>query len=71
MEKVDKIVGPGNIYVTIAKKIVYGDVDIDMLAGPSEILVIGDEGVKPQYLAGDLLSQGEYDTLSISYFCNI
>ena len=68
LKKVDKIAGPGNIYVTIAKKIVYGDVDIDMLAGPSEILVIGDEGAKPQYLAADLLSQGEHDTLASAIF---
>ena len=68
LKKVDKIVGPGNIYVTIAKKIVYGDVDIDMLAGPSEILVIGDEGAKPEYLAADLLSQGEHDTLASAIF---
>lgn len=61
LKKVDKIVGPGNIYVTIAKKIVYGVVDIDMLAGPSEILVIADEGANPEFIAADLLSQGEHD----------
>lgn len=66
MKKVDKIVGPGNIYVTIAKKIVYGTVDIDMLAGPSEILVIADDKAKPAYIAADLLSQGEHDKLASS-----
>lgn len=68
LKKVDKIVGPGNIYVTLAKKIVYGDVDIDMLAGPSEILVIGDEGAKASFLAADLLSQGEHDPLASAIF---
>ncbi|QNB47679.1 histidinol dehydrogenase [Thermanaerosceptrum fracticalcis] len=58
---VDKIVGPGNIYVTMAKKLVYGQVGIDMLAGPSEILLIGDGSVAPAYAAADLLSQAEHD----------
>ena len=58
---VDKIVGPGNIFVALAKKIVYGVVGIDMIAGPSEILIIGDGSVKPQYAAADLLSQAEHD----------
>ena len=62
--KVDKIVGPGNIYVTIAKKMVYGVVDIDMLAGPSEILVLADPKAPPRYIAADLLSQGEHDRLA-------
>ena len=66
LKKVDKIVGPGNIYVTIAKKIVYGTVDIDMLAGPSEILVVADNNAKPAYIAADLLSQGEHDKLASS-----
>ena len=66
LKKVDKIVGPGNIYVTIAKKIVYGTVDIDMLAGPSEILVVADDKAKPSYIAADLLSQGEHDKLASS-----
>ncbi len=66
LKKVDKIVGPGNIYVTIAKKIVYGTVDIDMLAGPSEILVVADGKAKPAYIAADLLSQGEHDKLASS-----
>lgn len=61
---VDKIVGPGNIYVTMAKKLCYGDVDIDMLAGPSEILIIADQTANPVYLAADLLSQAEHDILA-------
>ena len=62
--KVDVIVGPGNIYVTLAKKIVAGTVGIDMLAGPSEILVIADSTAKPVFIAADLLSQAEHDTLA-------
>ncbi|NLO75552.1 MAG: histidinol dehydrogenase [Clostridia bacterium] len=58
---VDKIVGPGNIFVALAKKIVYGVVGIDMIAGPSEILIIGDGSVKAEYAAADLLSQAEHD----------
>lgn len=58
---VDKIVGPGNIYVTLAKKLVFGTVGIDMLAGPSEILIIGDGSVAPALAAADLLSQAEHD----------
>ncbi|PKM90667.1 MAG: histidinol dehydrogenase [Firmicutes bacterium HGW-Firmicutes-12] len=58
---VDKIVGPGNIYVTLAKKMVFGVVGIDMLAGPSEILVIGDGSISPVFAAADLLSQAEHD----------
>jgi len=61
VKKVDKIVGPGNIFVTLAKKNVFGEVDIDMLAGPSEILIWADEKANPQYLACDLLSQAEHD----------
>lgn len=64
--KVDKIVGPGNIYVAIAKKMVYGDVDIDMIAGPSEILVIADEFADPAFIAADLMSQAEHDRLASS-----
>ena len=59
--KVDKIVGPGNIYVALAKKAVYGHVSIDAIAGPSEILVIADETANPRYVAADLLSQAEHD----------
>ncbi|MBX7148971.1 histidinol dehydrogenase [bacterium] len=62
--KVDKIVGPGNIYVTLAKKRVYGDVDIDMIAGPSEICVLADGSVPAQYIAADLLAQAEHDELA-------
>jgi len=61
VRKVDKIVGPGNIYVTLAKKNVFGEVDIDMLAGPSEILIWADDKANPRYLACDLLSQAEHD----------
>lgn len=62
--KVDKIVGPGNIYVATAKKLLYGTVDIDMIAGPSEILIIADESADPTYLAADLMSQAEHDVLA-------
>ncbi len=64
IEKTDKIVGPGNIYVTMAKKVCYGDVGIDMLAGPSEILIVADDTANPVYLAADLLSQAEHDVLA-------
>jgi len=66
--KVDKIVGPGNIYVAMAKKVVFGDVDIDMVAGPSEILVLGDSSADPAFIAADLLSQAEHDPLAYSIF---
>ena len=62
--KVDKIVGPGNIFVALAKKAVYGHVSIDSIAGPSEILVIADESANPRYVAADLLSQAEHDELA-------
>ena len=62
--KVDKIVGPGNIYVALAKKAVYGYVSIDAIAGPSEILVIADETANPRFVAADLLSQAEHDELA-------
>lgn len=58
--KVDKIVGPGNIFVTLAKKEVYGDVDIDMLAGPSEVVIIADDSTRPSIIASDLISQAEH-----------
>ncbi len=64
--KVDKIVGPGNIFVATAKKLLYGTVDIDMIAGPSEILVLADETGDPAYLAADLMSQAEHDKLASS-----
>ncbi|MDO4965445.1 MAG: histidinol dehydrogenase [Lachnospiraceae bacterium] len=62
--KVDKIVGPGNIFVALAKKAVFGHVSIDSVAGPSEILVIADETANPRYVAADLLSQAEHDQLA-------
>ena len=62
--KVDKIVGPGNIYVATAKKLLYGVVDIDMIAGPSEILVIADDSAKAKFVAADLMSQAEHDRLA-------
>ena len=64
IKKVDKIVGPGNIFVALAKKNVYGYVDIDSIAGPSEILVIADETANPKWVAADLLSQAEHDELA-------
>ena len=62
--KVDKIVGPGNIFVALAKKAVYGNVSIDSVAGPSEILVLADETANPRYVAADLLSQAEHDEMA-------
>lgn len=62
--KVDKIVGPGNIFVATAKKQLYGIVDIDMIAGPSEILIVADETANPKFLAADLMSQAEHDVLA-------
>jgi histidinol dehydrogenase len=64
IKKVDKIVGPGNIYVATAKKCCYGNVDIDMIAGPSEILIVADETANPKYIAADLMSQAEHDKLA-------
>lgn len=64
IKKVDKIVGPGNIYVALAKKAVYGHVSIDSIAGPSEILVLADETANPKFVAADLLSQAEHDELA-------
>ena len=69
--KVDKITGPGNIYVAAAKKLVYGICDIDMIAGPSEILVIADEGANPSYVAADLLSQAEHDPMASAIFLTV
>ena len=65
--KVDKIVGPGNVYVSCAKRLVFGEVDIDMIAGPSEILIISDGSGSPAHIASDLLSQAEHDEMSASY----
>lgn len=62
--KVDKIVGPGNIFVATAKKLLYGTVDIDMIAGPSEILIVGDKSANPKFLAADLMSQAEHDKMA-------
>ena len=64
--KVHKIVGPGNIYVAMAKKMVYGEVSIDMIAGPSEVLIIADDSANPVHVAADLLSQAEHDKLAAS-----
>lgn len=66
IRKVDKIVGPGNIYVATAKKMVFGMVDIDMIAGPSEILIIADDSADPSFVAADLLGQAEHDELASS-----
>ena len=64
--KVSKIVGPGNIFVATAKKLLYGTVDIDMIAGPSEILIVADDTANPKYAAADLMSQAEHDKLASS-----
>lgn len=63
--KVDKIVGPGNIYVTIAKKLVFGEVDIDMIAGPSEVLIVADGSAPAEWVAADLLAQAEHDEMAV------
>ncbi|ACL68981.1 histidinol dehydrogenase [Halothermothrix orenii] len=68
IKPVEKIVGPGNIYVTLAKKMVSGIVGIDMLAGPSEIMILADETAEPEYIAADLLSQAEHDPLAAPVF---
>ena len=64
LPKVDKIVGPGNIFVATAKKMVYGTVDIDMIAGPSDVLIVADDSATPAWIAADLLAQAEHDTLA-------
>ena len=66
IKKVDKIVGPGNVYVAAAKRLVFGDVDIDMIAGPSEILIIADKTANPSFIAADLLGQAEHDEMASS-----
>lgn len=66
VRKADKIVGPGNVYVATAKRLVFGEVDIDMVAGPSEILIIADSTARPDFIAADLLSQAEHDELASS-----
>lgn len=63
--KADKIVGPGNIYVALAKKVVYGEVDIDCIAGPSEVLILSDGTGKPEWIAADLLAQAEHDEMAV------
>ena len=68
VKRVDKIVGPGNIYVTLAKKLVWGDVDIDSLAGPSEVVVIGDDSSSPENIVLDLISQAEHDSYARAIF---
>ena len=62
--RVDKITGPGNIYVALAKRMVFGQVGIDMIAGPSEVLVIADDSANPRFLAADVLSQAEHDEMA-------
>ena len=69
--RVDKIVGPGNIYVATAKRFVFGQVDIDMIAGPSEILIIADDSADPEFVASDLLSQAEHDELASSILVTV
>lgn len=64
--KVDKIVGPGNQYVATAKRLVYGDVDIDMVAGPSEIIIVSDKNTPPPFIAADLISQAEHDEMALT-----
>ena len=66
IKKVDKIVGPGNIYVAVAKKMVFGQVGIDMVAGPSEILIIADKAANPEFIASDMLGQAEHDEMASS-----
>ena len=66
--KVDKIVGPGNIYVATAKKLLYGVVDIDMIAGPSEILIVADDSARADFMAADMMSQAEHDVLASAMF---
>ncbi len=68
---VDKVTGPGNIFVATAKKMVYGICDIDMIAGPSEILIIADGAARPEYVAADLLSQAEHDVLASSILISV
>jgi histidinol dehydrogenase len=66
--KVDKVVGPGNIYVTLAKKEIFGDCGIDMLAGPSEILIVADKYANPKFVAADILAQAEHDVEAKTFF---
>src|SRR5207247_7199291 len=64
VRRVDKIVGPGNIYVALAKRRVFGDVGIDMVAGPSEVVVVADGAADPEWIAADLLAQAEHDPMA-------
>src|SRR5258708_35098917 len=64
---VDKVVGPGNVYVNLAKKMLWGVVDIDMLAGPSEVCVVADENANPVFVAADMLTQAEHDADCAAY----
>src|SRR3989449_8528430 len=64
IRRVDKIVGPGNIYVAVAKSRVFGDVGIDMVAGPSEVVVVAEAGADPSWVAADLLAQAEHDPMA-------
>ena len=63
--RVDKIVGPGNAYVAAAKRLVFGDVGIDSIAGPTEVVIVADDGVDPSWIAADLLAQAEHDELAV------
>ncbi|WP_022669594.1 histidinol dehydrogenase [Hippea alviniae] len=71
IEKVDVVAGPGNIYVAIAKKLVFGDVGIDSIAGPSEVMVVADESANVEYIAKDLLSQAEHDEMAGCFFVGL
>jgi len=71
LPRVDKIVGPGNLFVTVAKRLAFGRVDIDMLAGPSEVLVLADDSADPAWVAADLLSQAEHDVLAMPVLLTI
>ncbi len=66
--QVDKIVGPGNAYVAAAKKLVFGQVDIDMIAGPSEVVVIADKTANASFVAADMLAQAEHDEMAAAFF---
>src|SRR3990170_8673624 len=64
IKRVDKITGPGNIYVATAKKLVFGAVDIDMIAGPTEVVIVADAGARPDFIAADMIAQAEHDPLA-------
>ena len=71
MNKVDKIIGPGNEYVALAKKEVFGNVGIDMIAGPSEVTIVADKYSNPNWVAADLIAQAEHDEMSQSILITI